>query len=137
MKEMINLICGAMGTAFVYVFGGLDIALQCLLVVIVLDYITGLIKGYKNANLDSKVGIKGILKKVGVLCLVALSVVIDKITGETGLIRTTVIYYLVANEGLSIVENLADIGIIVPEFLKNRLNQIKNMEDQKSSKKVK
>lgn len=136
MKEIFNMMCGAIGTACVYVFGGLDIALQCLLVVIVLDYITGLIKGYKNANLDSKVGIKGILKKIGVLCLVALSVVVDKITGETGLIRTTIIYYLVANEGLSIIENLADIGIIVPEFLKNRLNQIKTVEE-KSTKKVK
>lgn len=136
MKEIFNIMCGALGTAFVYVFGGLDIALQCLLVVIALDYITGLIKGYKNSNLDSKVGIKGILKKIGVLCLVALSVVVDKITGETGLIRTTIIYYLVANEGLSIIENLADIGIIVPEFLKNRLNQIKTVEE-KSTKKVK
>lgn len=135
MKELINVIGGAIGTTFIYIFGGLDIALQCLLVVIALDYITGLIKATKNATLDSKVGIKGILKKIGVLCLVALSVVIDKITGETGLIRTTVIYYLVANEGLSIIENLGDIGILVPEFLKERLNQLKS--DDQPKKKVK
>lgn len=135
MKELINVIGGAIGTTFIYIFGGLDIALQCLLVVIALDYITGLIKATKNSTLDSKVGIKGILKKIGVLCLVALSVVIDKITGETGLIRTTVIYYLVANEGLSIIENLGDIGILVPEFLKERLNQLKS--DDQPKKKVK
>lgn len=126
MRTLINAIGSGMATAFVYVLGEIDVALQCLLVVIVLDYITGLIKGFKLGILDSKIGIKGILKKIGVLCLVALSVVIDKITGETGLIRTMVIYYLVANEGLSIVENLSAIDIIVPNFIKERLNQIKN-----------
>ena len=135
MKYLFNSMCGAIGTFCIYIFGGLDIALQCLLVVIALDYITGMIKGYKNAKLDSKVGILGIMKKIGILCLVALAVVIDKATANSGIIqagvlRSTVIYYLVANEGLSIIENLADIGILVPEFLKNRLNQMKKVEEK-------
>lgn len=134
MKEIFNAIIGAISTACVYVFGGLDVALQCLLVAIVLDYITGMIKAYKSATLDSKIGIKGILKKVGILCLVALSVIVDKLSGETGLIRTTVIYYLVANEGLSILENLGSIGIIVPEVLKDKLQQL-NTENKKEGKK--
>lgn len=134
MKEIFNAMMGALGTACVYVFGGLDVALQCLLVAIALDYITGMIKAYKSATLDSKIGIKGIFKKVGILCLVALAVIVDKLAGETGLIRTTVLYYLVANEGLSIVENLGAIGVLVPEVLKERLKQL-NIDDKKEGKK--
>ena len=133
MKEFIGILNAGLGTVLIYIFGGLDIALQCLLVAIVLDYITGLIKSFKSAKLNSKVGIKGLLKKVGILCLVALSVVIDKLTGNTGYVRTMIIYYLVANEGLSILENLGEIGIIVPEFLKNRLEQLKE-ENKKEGK---
>lgn len=135
MKEFLSVLNAGLATTLVYIFGGLDVALQCLLVAIVIDYITGLIKSYKNANLNSKVGIKGLLKKVGILCLVALTVVIDKLTGNTGYVRTMVIYYLVANEGLSILENLGEVGIIVPEFLKKRLEQLKETETSKKEKK--
>lgn len=130
MKEFIGILNAGLGTVLIYIFGGLDIALQCLLMVIVIDYITGLIKSYKSSKLNSKVGIKGLLKKVGILCLVALSVVIDRLTGDTGYVRTMIIYYLVANEGLSILENLGEIGIIVPEFLKKRLEQLKDDKDK-------
>ena len=125
IKSIMNLIVSSMSTVFIYLFGGLDIALQCLLISIVIDYITGMLKSYKSSKLNSKIGIKGILKKVGILCLVALAVLIDKIAGETGLIRTLIIYYLFANEGLSIVENLSEIGILVPKFLTDRLEQLK------------
>ncbi len=135
MKEFLSVLNAGLATTLVYIFGGLDVALQCLLVAIVIDYITGLIKSYKNANLNSKVGIKGLLKKVGILCLVALTVVIDKLTGNTGYVRSMVIYYLVANEGLSILENLGEVGIIVPEFLKKRLEQLKETESNKKEKK--
>ena len=130
MKEFIGILNAGLGTVLIYIFGGLDIALQCLLMVIVIDYITGLIKSYKNSKLNSKIGIKGLLKKIGILCLVALSVVIDRLTGDTGYVRTMIIYYLVANEGLSILENLGEIGIIVPEFLKKRLEQLKDKEKE-------
>ena len=135
MKEFLSVLNAGLATTLVYIFGGLDVALQCLLVAIVIDYITGLIKSYKSANLNSKVGIKGLLKKVGILCLVALTVVIDRLTGNTGYVRTMVIYYLVANEGLSILENLGEVGIIVPEFLKKRLEQLKETESDKKEKK--
>lgn len=125
IKNIMNLIVSSMSTIFIYLFGGLDIALQCLLISIVIDYLTGLMKSYKSSKLNSKIGIKGIIKKVGILCLVALAVLIDKIAGETGLIRTLIIYYLFANEGLSIVENLGEIGILVPKFLTDRLEQLK------------
>ena len=129
---MVNIVKGTtsiFATFFVYLLGGLDIALQSLLVVIVLDYITGIAKSYVSKTLNSNKGFRGIVKKLAILCMVALAVIIDHIAGETGLIRTVVIYYLVANEGLSILENLAEMDIIVPSVLKEKLEQIKGGEN--------
>lgn len=125
MKIIINSIISGLITSFIYLFGKIDIALECFLVAIVLDYITGILNAGYNKKLNSKIGLKGILKKLGLLSLIALSVIIDKITGANGVVRTLVIYYLVANEGLSIIENLAGMNIIIPEFLKEKLEQIK------------
>lgn len=123
--ESIKYVITFLGTVGVYLFGGLDLALQCLLIAIVLDYITGMMKSYKSKSLSSKIGIKGIFKKIGLLCLIALSVAIDKVAGANGVIRTAVIYYVFANEGLSIVENLSEMDIIVPKIIKEKLQQYK------------
>lgn len=126
MENVIKIITGSIATFFIYLLGGLDIALISLLIVIVLDYITGLLKASKKKTLSSKIGLKGIKKKIGILCLVALSVVIDHLTGDSGLVRTMVIYYLVANEGLSIIENLAEMDVMIPSVIKDKLDQLKD-----------
>lgn len=121
-------ICGlfaGLGTVFVYMFGGIDVAMQCLLIAIAIDYVSGLIKAYVTKTLDSKIGFKGILKKIGVLCIVCLAVLLDRITGESGAIRTLVIYYFVANEGLSILENLSIAGLPIPQSIKKALQALK------------
>ena len=125
MKEIFNTVVAFLGTTIIYLFGGVDVAMNCLLIAIVIDYISGLIKAYECKVLSSKIGFRGILKKVGVLLVVMLAVLIDRVTGETGAIRTLVIYYFVANEGLSIVENLAEAGIPVPKSLKKALKTLK------------
>lgn len=126
MKEFdICAIFAGLGTVLIWMFGGFDIAMQCLLIAIVIDYISGLIKAYNTRTLDSKIGFKGILKKVGILCIVCLAVVVDRITGESGAIRTLVIYYFVANEGLSILENLSIAGLPIPQSIKKALQALK------------
>lgn len=125
MKEIVNTILAVTGTTFIYLVGGIDVALTCLIIAIVLDYISGMIKAFETKQLSSKVGLKGILKKVGVLIVVMLSVLIDRVAGDTGAIRTLVIYYFVANEGLSIVENLAQAGIPIPQTIKKALKALK------------
>lgn len=125
MKEIISSVLACIGTTFVYLIGGMDIAITCLLIAIVLDYISGLIKAYECKVLSSKIGFRGILKKVGILLVVMLSVLIDRVTGNTGAIRTLVVYYFVANEGLSIIENLAEAGIPIPKSLKKALKTLK------------
>lgn len=125
MNNWISMVASVVATTFIWLVGGIDVALSCLLVAIVLDYISGLIKAYETKTLSSSIGFRGILKKLGILVLVMLAVIVDRITINNGGVRTLVIYYFVANEGLSIIENLAQTGLPVPKKLKQALKVIK------------
>lgn len=125
MKHLINDIASMILTTFVYLVGGFDIAIQSLLIVIVIDYLTGIASAIYNKKLSSKIGLKGILKKFCYLLVVALSVVIDNLLGQSGLIRSLVIYFFVANDGLSIIENMAEMNVKLPQALIDALEQIK------------
>lgn len=125
MNNWLSAIVSIVATTFVWLVGGIDVAIQCLMVAIVIDYISGLIKAYNTKTLSSSIGFRGILKKVGILLIVMLAVLVDRVTIDNGGIRTLVIYYFVANEGLSILENLAEAGLPVPKTLKNTLKVIK------------
>lgn len=125
MKHLINDIGSVILTTFVYLVGGFDIAIQSLLIVIVIDYLTGIASAIYNKELSSKMGFKGIIKKFCYLLVVALSVVIDNLLGQSGLIRSLVIYFFVANDGLSIIENMAEMNVKLPQKLIDALEQIK------------
>lgn len=129
MDKVVDVIISEIATVFIYLLGGWDVALICLVIAIVLDYISGLIKAYTNKQLSSKIGFKGILKKIGILLIVMLSVLVDRVTGNTGAIRTLVIYYFVANEGLSILENLGQAGIPIPKGIKKALKILKEQNN--------
>lgn len=135
MKEFICATVAGLGTFLSFVFGDWDVALQCLIIAIAIDYISGIIKAFINKELSSKIGVKGLLKKVGVLLIVALATLIDKITGETGMVRTLVIYYFVANEGLSVIENLGEAGLPIPDVIKKALKSLKNESKGKTNDK--
>ena len=125
MENWISAVLSVIATTFVWLIGGVDVALLCLVVAIALDYVSGIIKAYNTKTLSSAIGFRGILKKVAILVLVMLAVVVDRITINNGGIRTLVIYYFVANEGLSILENLAQAGLPIPKALKDALKVIK------------
>jgi toxin secretion/phage lysis holin len=125
MKNIINFITSTLLTTVVYFLGGLDIALKTLLIFILLDYITGLCKAIVNKKVNSIIGVKGIIKKIGYLIVVALSVQLDNITGSTGALRTLVIYFFVANEGISVLENWGSIGLPLPKKIMETLEQLK------------
>ena len=125
MKEIYNGIVATLLTTFIYLVGGLDVAMIALLVAIVLDYVSGVIKAYVTKQLSSQIGFKGIVKKTAVLMIVMLAVLVDRVTGDTGAIRTLVIYYFVANEGLSIIENLGQAGVPIPQSIKKALKALK------------
>lgn len=125
MRQLFNDIFSVILTTFIYLMGGFDIALQSLIIVIVIDYLTGIASAVYNKKLNSKTGLKGIIKKFCYLLVVALSVVIDNLTGQSGIIRTLVIYFFVANDGISIIENMAEMNVKLPKKLIDSLDQIR------------
>ncbi|MBQ6546459.1 MAG: phage holin family protein [Bacilli bacterium] len=126
MKNIISFITGTLATWLVYFLGGWDIALQVLIVIVILDYVSGLCNAMYHKKLSSAIGLKGIIKKVGYFVIVALSVILDRIMGNTGALRTLVIYFFVANEGISILENWGGMGLPLPQKLFDVLEQLKN-----------
>lgn len=132
MKILANFSMGTLLTGVAYFLGGWDTALQTLILVMILDYITGVFKAIKKKKLNSKTGIWGIIKKFGYLIIVALAVIMDKIVGDTGAIRTMVIYFFVANDGISILENWGQMGLPLPQKLHEVLEQLKSDNDPKN-----
>lgn len=131
MKETLCSIGAVIITTVVYLLGGADVALQCLVTAIALDYISGIIRAFNSKTLSSRIGFTGILKKLGILLLVMLSVLIDRVTGGTGAVRTLVIYYFVANEGLSIIENLGQAGLPIPAVIRRALRSLRDQSNEK------
>lgn len=128
MKYVISNVISVILTFLIYFLGGLDIALKSLLIVIVIDYATGILSAIYNKQINSKVGFRGILKKFSYLLIIALSVIVDNILGQSGTVRTLVIYFFVANDGISILENVAEMNIPLPPKLLETLEQLKEGE---------
>lgn len=131
MKNTIKTVFAALVSLSTYLFGGADMWLIALVTVIVIDYATGLARAYIQAELSSKIGFKGIVKKLTYFALVAVAVIADNITGAGELLRTAVIGFLIANEALSILENYAIVtGQKAPGILINVLNKLKDAGDK-------
>jgi toxin secretion/phage lysis holin len=129
MRTIINFFTGTVFTGIAYLLGGWDTALLTLCIVMALDYITGICKAIKQKKLNSKTGIIGIIKKFGYLIIIALAVVIDNITGDGCIVRNLVIYFFVANDGISILENWAEIGLPLPKKMFEILEQLKGKNE--------
>lgn len=113
-----------------FLFGAPDVWLMTLLAFIVIDYISGVIAAYINHELNSRVGFIGILKKTMYFFVVAVAHCVDVATGAGGVLQSIAIGVLIANEGISILENCAKCGIPIPERLIRALEQIKGEEKE-------
>lgn len=125
-----DVTVGGIITAVSHALGGWSLALQTLLILIALDYITGILKALYQKKLNSEVGVKGIVRKVGFLFIVAVSNYIDQLLGHSGALYTLVVYFFVANEGISIIENWGAMDLPIPKKLKNVLAQLKQRNDE-------
>lgn len=123
--DFLKALLGSLLSFVLYFLGGWDEALRTLIAFIVIDYITGICKAFYEGKLNSKIGVKGIVKKVGYLLVVAVSFLIDTIINANGVIRTTVIYIFATNEGISILENWGGMGLPIPKILIGKLEQLK------------
>lgn len=128
LQMIVNSIGGVILGICTYIFGGLDKIFLILLTVIVIDYITGLCRAIINKKLNSMIGIKGIIKKIGYLLIVAVSVVIDSMTNTPNVVRSLVINFFIVNEIISIVENWGQMGLPLPDKLLQVLDQLKGGE---------
>jgi len=134
MKEFVTWMqCAfaAIGGFMGWFFGGFDGFLYALLVFVIIDYLTGIMLAVIQKKLSSEVGFKGIFKKVLIFCLVAIGHIIDTYLLKQGnIIRTAVIFFYLSNEGISILENAALIGLPVPQKLKDILEQLKDKKEE-------
>ena len=132
MKDIINTIqiaIAALGGYLGYFLGGFDGFLYALIAFIVIDYLTGIMVAVLEKKLSSEVGFRGIFKKVLIFSLVAVAHIIDAELIRTGsAIRTAVIFFYLSNEGISIIENTAKIGLPIPSKLKTVLEQLNKEE---------
>jgi len=128
MKEfwnMIQIIFTAVGGWLGYFLGGCDGLLIALVVFAVTDYITGVMCAIADKKLSSEIGFKGICRKVIIFMLVGIAHVLDINVIATGsVLRTAVIFFYLSNEGVSLLENAAHLGLPVPEKLKDVLEQL-------------
>lgn len=129
-QEAVKATIAAVGAFFAYLAGGIDAALQALLLFMALDYITGVIAAWYDKRLDSIQGLKGFVKKLLMLIAVVVAAELDRVGGTNGIIRAGAIYYLLANEGLSILENLATAGALVPPGLRDALKRLQQKGEQ-------
>lgn len=126
----INISFAAVGALLGAFLGGLDGMLWAILGAVAMDYVTGVMVALKEKKLSSEVGFVGILRKITILFLVGFGHLIDVNVIQTGdAIRTAIIMFYVANEGISILENASKLGLPIPKKLKALLQQLKTEND--------
>ena len=130
MKQIwsgIQIAFTAFGGFLGWFLGGIDGFLYALIAFTVIDYIPGVMCAITDKNLSSAVGFKGICRKVLIFTMVGIGNIVDVyVLGEGGVLRTAVIFFYLSNEGVSILENSAHLGLPIPEKLKEVLEQLHN-----------
>lgn len=127
----IQIAAAAIGGWIGYFLGGKDGMLIALVIFMALDYITGLMCAVMDKKLSSAVGFKGICKKVLILMLVGVANILDvHVVGQGSALRGAVIAFYLSNEGLSLLENAAYIGLPIPDKLREILAQLHNRDDK-------
>lgn len=128
MKQFWNVaqvVFAAVGGGLGWFFGEMDGFFYALIAFVVIDYLTGVMCAVADKSLSSDVGFRGICRKVLIFVMVGIGHVIDaQIIGSGDALRTAVIFFYISNEGVSLLENAAHIGLPVPEKLKEVLAQL-------------
>lgn len=124
----ISMIFGIIGGFICKWLGGSDLLLKTIIVLVILDYTTGLMKGIYEKKLSSEIGFRGILKKIMIFIVIATAWTIQRLLGEAIALREIVIMFFIINEALSLLENAA-VLIPIPPKLKETLLQLRDKED--------
>ena len=136
MKEFWNVIqaiFAAVGGWLGYFLGGCDGLLYALLAFVVLDYITGVMCAIVDHRLSSEVSYKGLFRKVLIFSLVGIGHALDtQVIGNGSVLRTAVIFFYLSNEGVSITENAAHLGLPIPDKIKDVLEQLHDRSEREN-----
>lgn len=124
----ISVAAGLIGGIIANALGGFDGIMIALISVIVLDYLTGIVKAIYTKKLSSEIGFKGIAKKIFIFIIVALACLVQDIIGDSIPVREIVIMFYIANEGISIIENGAEV-IPIPQKMKDILLQLRDKNE--------
>ena len=135
MKEfwnMIQLMFTVVGGWLGWFLGGCDGLLYALIAFVAIDYITGVMCAINDHSLSSEVGFRGICRKVLIFLLVGIANILDvNVIGAGSVLRTAVIFFYISNEGVSLMENAAHLGLPVPEKIKVVLEQLHDRAEDK------
>lgn len=126
----LQLAFSAIGGWLGYFLGGVDGLMTALIIFMVTDYVTGLMCAIVDKQLSSSVGFRGLFKKMLIVILVGIAHIVDMhVVGTGEALRSAVICFYLSNEGVSLLENAAHLGLPIPEKLKAILAQLHNREE--------
>lgn len=133
MKEfwnMVQMVIAGIGGWLGWFLGGFDGLVYALVAFVVIDYVTGMMCAVADKKLSSEVGFKGICRKVLIFLLVGIANILDvHVIGSGSVLRTAVIFFYISNEGVSLLENAAHLGLPIPEKMKLVLEQLHDRAD--------
>lgn len=130
MRDLINILFSCAGAIVGFLFGGLDGLVIALVVFVIVDYVTGVLDAIINKKLSSAVGFVGIIRKILILLIVSVGHFVDAyLLGSGSVIRDACIFFYISNEGISILENVVEMGVPVPEKLVRILEQLEDKDN--------
>lgn len=128
MEKYLNaasIFIGVLGGVVASWLGGMDAILHALVALVIVDYLTGLLKAWNLKEISSRIGFVGLIKKVLIFVVIAVAVEVEKVIGDSIPLREIVIMFYLANEGISFLENVS-VFINFPEQIKDAFLQIRN-----------
>ena len=124
----VSIVGGIVGGFLCQWLGGWDVILKALVALVILDYVTGVLKAITNKTLSSQIGFKGLIRKIVIFIVIATAVIIQSVVGDAIPLREITIIFFLCNEGISLLENASEF-VPIPEKLKDTLIQLRDKEE--------
>ncbi|MBC2106156.1 phage holin family protein [Listeria booriae] len=134
MENLFKVTVTAGGAVVGLLFGGWGVLVQVLIVFVIADYLTGILAGIYNGELNSKVGFRGIAKKIAIFILVVIAHQVDIVLGDKNMLRDAVIFFYLANELISMLENISRMGMNIPDKLKHVIGLLQDKAGENERK---